>query len=90
MLCKLKLIIILSAILTFENCNFKWRTSSETGVFSLNDINLSVKKGEFVAIIGDVGAGKSSLISSINGEMLHISGSINMNVIFSFDPCQYQ
>jgi len=34
----------------------------------LKDIDLKVKKGEFVCVIGDVGAGKSSLLSSIIGD----------------------
>ncbi len=35
----------------------------------LKDINLEVKKGSFVAILGDVGSGKSSLLFSLAGEM---------------------
>ena len=35
----------------------------------LKNVSLKVKKGEFVCIIGDVGAGKSSLLSSILGEL---------------------
>jgi ATP-binding cassette subfamily B multidrug efflux pump len=33
----------------------------------LADINLSVKKGEFVAVVGEVGAGKSLLLQSLIG-----------------------
>ena len=36
----------------------------------LKDIELKVKKGEFVCIIGDVAAGKSSLLSSIIGDLI--------------------
>jgi len=35
----------------------------------LKDINLDIKKGSFVAILGDVGSGKSSLLFSLSGEM---------------------
>lgn len=38
----------------------------------LKDIELQVKKGEFVCIIGDVGAGKSSLLSSIIGDLIPV------------------
>ncbi len=34
----------------------------------LSDINLSVREGEFVAIVGEVGAGKSMLLLSLLGE----------------------
>lgn len=37
----------------------------------LKNINLNIKKGEFVCVIGDVGSGKSNLLNAINGEMLH-------------------
>jgi ATP-binding cassette, subfamily C (CFTR/MRP), member 1 len=32
-------------------------------------MNFSIKRGEFVAIIGGIGAGKSSLLYSLLGEM---------------------
>lgn len=38
----------------------------------LKDINLNIKKGEFVCIIGDVGSGKSNLLNAINGEMIYV------------------
>ena len=34
---------------------------------ALNDINLSVKKGEVVVILGPSGCGKSTLLRCING-----------------------
>lgn len=42
---------------------------------TLRDINMNVKKGEFVTIIGDVGSGKTSLLQSIIGDMLYIPES---------------
>jgi len=38
----------------------------------LKSLNLEIIKGEFVCIIGEVGSGKSSLINSILGEMVHL------------------
>ncbi|CAD8103784.1 unnamed protein product [Paramecium sonneborni] len=37
----------------------------------LKNINLRIEKGQFVAIVGDVGSGKSSLIQAIMGEMIY-------------------
>ena len=39
---------------------------------TLRDIKISVKKGEFITIIGDVGSGKSSLLQAIIGDMIYI------------------
>lgn len=42
-------------------------------------INLDVKQGELVAIVGTVGSGKSSMLSGILGEMHKFTGSMNTN-----------
>ena len=36
---------------------------------------MSIKKGEFVSIIGDIGSGKSSLLQAIIGDMIYIPQS---------------
>lgn len=43
---------------------------------TLKDIHLNIKKNEFVAIIGDVGSGKSSLLSTLLGETSYVPQSI--------------
>ena len=45
----------------------------------LRDINLSVEKGEFVAIVGYSGAGKTTLISMIAGLLRPDKGNITLN-----------
>ncbi|KAJ3320038.1 hypothetical protein HDU76_000399, partial [Blyttiomyces sp. JEL0837] len=45
-------------------------------VFTLKDINISFPKSGLTAICGATGAGKSSLIQSLLGEMKRISGSV--------------
>ena len=57
-----------------ENGNFYWDKSAETieriipdASCHLRDLNFRIKKGEMVAIIGDIGSGKSSLIYSLLG-----------------------
>lgn len=39
---------------------------------SLRDMNLQIRKGSFICIIGDVGSGKSSLLSSLIGDLLYL------------------
>ena len=38
----------------------------------LKSLNLTIYSGEFICIIGEVGSGKSSLISCILGDMIAI------------------
>lgn len=40
---------------------------------TLRNINLDVKEGEFVCIIGETGSGKTSLLNAIFGEMAYMS-----------------
>ncbi len=42
----------------------------------LNDVNLSIEEGEFVAIVGFSGSGKTTLISTIAGLITPDSGEI--------------
>ena len=49
------------------------------GSLVLQDINLSVEKGEFVAIVGFSGAGKTTLISLIAGLLKADSGNLTLN-----------
>ncbi|KAG6689937.1 hypothetical protein I3842_11G198300 [Carya illinoinensis] len=56
--------------------NFSWDLSSSNS--TLKDINLKVQNGMRVAVCGTVGAGKSSLLSCILGEVPKISGTIKL------------
>jgi ABC-type multidrug transport system fused ATPase/permease subunit len=61
-------------IVTIEHGEFKWNTSVIEP--TLHDINLTVKKGELLAVLGRVGDGKTSLLSCILGEMTRTEGSV--------------
>jgi len=39
----------------------------------LKNIDIDIKKGEFVCIIGEIGSGKTNLFSTILGDMLNIN-----------------
>lgn len=44
---------------------FKWVNSGGQRIFLLKDINLGVKEGEFISIMGPSGSGKSTLLNVI-------------------------
>ena len=48
-----------------NNGNFSWDLD---GPLVLKEINISVKRGTLVGIVGRIGSGKSSLFSAILGE----------------------
>lgn len=47
--------------------------------YALNDISLTIKKGETVGIIGKNGAGKSTILKIITGVLTPTSGSVQVN-----------
>ena len=50
-------------------------------LFVTYSINLNIKPGQLVAVVGHVGAGKSSLISALLGEMEKMTGHVLVKVI---------
>lgn len=48
---------------SLSNIGYKYRN----GDFELKDINIDLKKGDFVAVIGESGSGKSTLMKVISG-----------------------
>ena len=62
----------------FSNVNFQYENSD---VQVLNNINLTIKTGEFVAIVGMSGCGKSTLVNLIPRLYNPNSGSILINNI---------
>ncbi|CAK5271106.1 unnamed protein product [Mycena citricolor] len=44
--------------------------------FELNNLRLSIPRGSFVAIVGKVGSGKSSLLQAMIGEMRRTEGTV--------------
>ena len=47
--------------------------------YAIKDLNLKVKRGESVGILGKNGAGKSTLLKMITGVVIPSKGTINVN-----------
>lgn len=60
------------ALIEIKDVNMKYKN----GVTAIKDLDLSIKKGEFVFIIGGSGSGKSTLIKMLYREVKPTSGSI--------------
>ncbi|GAA5830776.1 hypothetical protein JCM5353_002363 [Sporobolomyces roseus] len=70
-------------LISVQQGDFTWHSvpSSPDAVVhdnTLQDISLSVKKGELIAVVGRVGAGKSSLLSAVLGEMNKLDGQVKV------------
>lgn len=63
----------INSFIEFRKVFFKYPASKH---YILNDINLSVKKGEIIAIVGRSGAGKTSLVDLIPRFYDPVSGAI--------------
>ncbi|XP_048254590.1 multidrug resistance-associated protein 1-like [Haliotis rufescens] len=53
-----------------------------------SSVNVEVRRGQLVAVVGSVGAGKSSLLSALLGEMEKLSGSVQMKGSVAYVPQQ--
>lgn len=70
------------SIIKIENMSFGYTNGAKT----LNNINLEINEGEFVAIIGENGSGKSSLIKCILGLNKIQSGKITVTERIGYLP----
>ncbi|KAH9512009.1 hypothetical protein DERF_010425 [Dermatophagoides farinae] len=68
-----------------RNATFTWSPESPA---TLKNINLNIKRGKLIAIVGTVGSGKSSLLSSILGDMDKLRGYINVDGRLAYVPQQ--
>ena len=71
-------------LLRVENLS-KSYGKGEAKVDALKNINLSIKKGEFIAIVGPSGSGKSTLLYLLGGVDKPTSGNVFINDINIYD-----
>ncbi|KAG1678431.1 Multidrug resistance-associated protein 1 [Nymphon striatum] len=62
-----------------------WEKSSKS---CLSNINLNVDQGKLIGVVGQVGSGKSSLLSAVLGEMHLKEGRVNVNGSIAYVPQQ--
>ena len=59
-----------------DKVNFVYSEETAYQIQALKDVNLEIKDGQFIGIIGHTGSGKSTLIQHLNGLMKATSGTI--------------
>ncbi|CDZ96537.1 abc transporter [Phaffia rhodozyma] len=54
--------------------------------FGLNNVEMRIKRGQLVAVVGAVGSGKSSLLQALIGEMRKTAGTITFSGSIGYCP----
>ncbi|XP_041124429.1 ATP-binding cassette sub-family C member 12-like isoform X2 [Polyodon spathula] len=67
-----------------ESQNGTKSTTKEANKVTLRNINITLEKGKLLGVCGNVGSGKSSLISALLGEMYLLRGSVAVQGMFAY------
>ncbi|BFZ19876.1 hypothetical protein BsWGS_22915 [Bradybaena similaris] len=74
----------LDTAIKIEHGTFTW--DEEFHQSTLKNINLNIKPGSLVAVVGTVGCGKSSLLAAIMGEMTKQKGAVTVKSNMAYVP----
>lgn len=66
-------------VLKISNLKKTYNTKDTYSKLVLNDINLEVKKGEFIGIMGASGSGKTTFLNIVSGMLNSTSGIVEIN-----------
>lgn len=69
----------MSTILELKNLTYIYGEKTPFEKLAVDNVNLSVEKGEFVGIIGHTGSGKSTLVQMLNGLIKPVGGQVLLN-----------
>lgn len=66
----------MSKVLELRNLSYVYGTGTPFEKTAVNNLSLSIEKGEFIGIMGHTGSGKSTLVQMLNGLMKPTSGQV--------------
>uniref|UniRef100_A0A8C2VPQ5 ATP binding cassette subfamily C member 3 n=1 Tax=Chinchilla lanigera TaxID=34839 RepID=A0A8C2VPQ5_CHILA len=71
--------------ITIHGGTFTWAQNLPP---TLHSLNIQIRKGALVAVVGPVGCGKSSLVSALLGEMEKLEGTVSVKGSVAYVPQQ--
>ncbi|GIZ02574.1 multidrug resistance-associated protein 1, partial [Caerostris extrusa] len=71
--------------IVIENGTFSWTKEDAP---ALSNLNFRVPEGSLVAVVGQVGSGKSSLLAALLGDMIKWCGKVNVKGSIAYVPQQ--
>ncbi|CAB3401241.1 unnamed protein product [Caenorhabditis bovis] len=78
--------VALGNAIVLKDATLNWSGSNDAPI--LKKLNITVKRGELIAIVGSVGSGKSSVLSAILNEMDLINGKVKSGGSIAYVPQQ--
>ncbi len=66
----------MSKVLELKNLSYVYGTGTPFEKTAVNNLSLSIEKGEFIGIMGHTGSGKSTLVQMLNGLIKPTSGQV--------------
>lgn len=72
--------------ITVENLTYTYSKGLPNETRALEDVSFQLKPGEFAAVIGHTGSGKSTLMQQLNGLLRPDSGKITVGEVCITDP----
>lgn len=72
--------------ITVENLTYTYSKGMPNETRALEDVSFRLEPGEFAAIIGHTGSGKSTLVQQLNGLLRSDSGKITVGEVCITDP----
>ena len=66
-------------VIETKNLTYTYGARTPFSKTAIEDVNIAIKKGEFIGLIGHTGSGKSTLIQQLNGLLRPTSGTVLLN-----------
>ncbi len=76
----------MAPLIVFDQVSFAYETAEGLKIPALHDVSLSIAEGEFVAVVGANGSGKSTFARLVDGLLLPSSGAVRVDGLDTLQP----